>query len=106
MVSNTIAFNIQEILEQIYISKSRAELFDILNILHEICMFHKFDLYNYILESINIKQVNSPTLIIGLCRVPFLYKNELNSYIDFVDKAQIELAERGIDSKKTIQGVL
>lgn len=84
---------------------NRAELFQCLDFLMDLTLEKNFLKYNEILCQINVSLI-STTLIIGLLRVPFLYKNEIIEWEKFLLKAKDELVKRNLDENILLKGLL
>mgnify|MGYP000611958045 FL=1 len=87
------------------LSLTRSELFQQLDILHNLIIEKNLSKYDEILGEINISSVNT-TMIIGLLRTSFLYKNILFNWKLFLEKAKTELKYRNLNPNKLLIGMI
>ena len=87
------------------LSLTRSELFQQLDILHNLIIEKNLSKYDEILGEINISSVNT-TMIIGLLRTSFLYKNILFYWKLFLQKAKTELKHRNLNPNKLLIGMI
>ncbi len=98
-----MTYNFKKNLEKL--SLTRSELFQQLDILHNLIIEKKLSKYDEILGEINISLVNT-TMIIGLLRTSFLYKNILSNWKLFLEKAKTELKYRNLNPNKLLIGMV
>lgn len=81
------------------------KLFPYYSKINDLMIENKFESYNKILSRIEISELNE-TLIIALLRLSFVWKNDINSWEEFLNKSVVELEKRGHNSKKLLAGLI
>lgn len=98
-----MTYNFKKNLEKL--SLTRSELFQQIDILHNLIIEKKLSKYDEILGEVNISSVNT-IMIIGLLRTSFLYKNILSNWKLFLEKAKTELKYRNLNPNKLLIGMV
>ncbi|MCT7563993.1 hypothetical protein N5U20_06660 [Aliarcobacter butzleri] len=81
------------------------KLFPYYSKINDLMIENKFESYNKILSKIEISELNE-TLIIALLRLSFVWKNDISSWKEFLNKSVVELEKRGHNSKKLLVGLI
>lgn len=81
------------------------DLFPYYSKINNLMIEKKFKNYNEILEKVEVEKINE-TLIIALLRLSFIWKDEINSWNQFLEKSIVALENKGHDSKKLLIGLI
>lgn len=82
--------------------KTVYQLFDFI---FSLILNKEFSYYNYILRTINIKEIDI-VLIVGLLRNSFLHRYNIKNWTNFLIKSGIELNSKGRDLNSILSGLI
>lgn len=72
--------------------------------IHDILIMKKYKVCNDILIEIEVSN-SSDVLLVGLLRLTFTWRHNLDAWKNFLDKVDNELISRKLDSKKILSGL-